>query len=127
MEGTRIDKWLWDVRIYKTRSLASEACRSGKVRFGGQPAKASHEVKLEEIFTIQLTGFTRTVKVIGFPKNRVSAQLVATYMADLTPAEEYEKLKMKKETNYEFRPRGVGRPTKKERRVIDRLKNFKQF
>ena len=127
MTGTRIDKWLWDVRIFKTRSLATEACKAGKVRISGQAVKPSREVRADEIITIQLTGFTKTVKATGFPKSRVSAQLVPDYLADLTPEDEYEKLKLRRETNYEYRPKGIGRPTKKERRLIDRLKNFKHL
>jgi ribosome-associated heat shock protein Hsp15 len=127
MEGTRVDKWLWTVRIFKTRSLATEACRSGKVKLSGQVVKPSHEVKEGDNIVINLSGFIRTLRVTGFPKNRVSAQLVPDYLTDMTPQEEYEKLKLRKESLTEFRPRGSGRPTKKERRMIDRLKSHKQF
>lgn len=125
MEGLRIDKWLWSVRIYKTRSMATDACRNGRVKIGDQSVKPSHEVKEEEIIKINLHAMTRTVRVKALLKNRVSAALVSEYMEDLTPQEELDKLKIKKEMNHEFRPRGIGRPTKKERRLIEKLKRLK--
>ena len=121
-EGIRIDKWLWAVRIFKTRSLAGEACKSGKVIINDIPVKPSREVKLDDIITIRLRQLTKTVQVTGLLKNRVAAKFVINYLADLTPKEEYDKLKMTKETNYEHRQRGFGRPTKKERRLIEKLK-----
>ena len=124
-EGIRIDKWLWAVRIFKTRNQAGEACKSGKVKISEMPAKSSREVKLNDILEINLKHITRTVRVTGLLKNRVGAKLVENYLEDLTPQEEYAKQKMKKEMNYEFRLRGMGRPTKKERRIIDRLKKSK--
>lgn len=127
MEGTRIDKWLWAVRIFKTRSQATDACRSSKVKSGGQAVKPSHEVKEGEEISVSLHGFTKTVRVKALLGNRVGAALVVNYMEDLTPAEEYEKLKMKSKLNAEFRPRGIGRPTKKQRRMIDKLKNNKHL
>lgn len=123
--GIRIDKWLWSVRIYKTRNLAADACRSGKVRINERPVKPSHEVKLNEIITINLTPLIKTVKVTGLLKNRVAARLVEDYLEDLTPQEEYDKIKLMRELNYEFRRHGEGRPTKKQRRMIDILKKSK--
>lgn len=124
-EGVRIDKWLWSVRIYKTRNLAAEACRSGKVRINDKPVKPSREVRLNEEISINITPLVKTVKVTGLLKNRVSAKLVEDYLEDLTPQEEYDKLKLMRELNYEFRRRGEGRPTKKQRRMIDVLKKSK--
>jgi ribosome-associated heat shock protein Hsp15 len=125
MEGIRIDKWLWAVRLYKTRSKATDACRNGRVKIGDQAVKPSHEVREEDIIKVNLHAFTKTVKVKALLKNRVSASLAVDYVEDLTPQEEYDKLKSRKETNLEFRPRGSGRPTKKERRLIDKLKRMK--
>jgi ribosome-associated heat shock protein Hsp15 len=125
MEGLRIDKWLWSVRIFKTRSMATDACRKGKVKIGDLTVKPSHEVKVDEIITINQHSITKTVKVVGLLKNRVSASLVMNFMEDHTPQEEYDKLKMKHKVNQEFRPRGIGRPTKKERRLIEKLKKMK--
>ncbi|MCD4735117.1 MAG: RNA-binding S4 domain-containing protein [Bacteroidales bacterium] len=124
-EPVRIDKWLWAVRIFKTRSQATDACRSGKVKLNDRTVKPSHEVRIEEIFVINLGPITRTIEVKELLKNRVSAKLVENYMTDLTSQEEYDRLKIARETNYEFRERGFGRPTKKERRLIDHLKKSK--
>ncbi len=124
-EGIRIDKWLWAVRIYKTRNLAADACRAGKVRINDKPVKPSHEVKLNEAIVINLTPLIKTVKVIGILKNRVAAKLVEDYLEDMTPQEEYDKLKLMRELNYEHRRRGEGRPTKKQRRMIDVIKKSK--
>ena len=125
MTGTRIDKWLWAVRVYKTRSIATMACRNGKVKVGDQNVKPSHEVKVDEVITINLHTLTKTVKVKSLLQRRVSATLVPEFLEDLTPQEEYDKLKSRHEMNSEFRPRGTGRPTKKERRMIERLKRMK--
>ena len=125
MEGTRIDKWLWAVRIFKTRSQAAAACKGGKVKMDGQNVKASREVKIGEEIHISLTSYTKHVKVKTLLNNRVGAKLVPDYMEDLTSQEEYDKQKIKKEINAEYRDRGEGRPTKKERRIIERLKKYK--
>jgi len=124
-EGVRIDKWLWTVRIFKTRSQASDACKSGKISIYNVRAKPSRELKIDDVIEIYSPLIIRTVKVKGFPGNRVSAKLVETFLDDLTPEEETIKLKMKKEINFEIRPRGLGRPTKKERRTIEKLKRSK--
>lgn len=125
MEGIRVDKWLWSVRAFKTRSQATDACKSGKVKIDDNTVKPSREIKLNEEIIVQVNHISRTLKVIGLLTNRVGAKLVADYMEDLTPPEEYEKEKLKREINYEYRDRGLGRPTKKERRLIDRLKKSK--
>ncbi len=122
--GIRIDKWLWAVRVFKTRSLASEACRSGKVKILDQAVKPSREIKIGEVITVSLPPITKTVKVAAAIANRVSAKLVAGFMEDLTPDAEYMKLKRPDEMNFEFRERGVGRPTKRERREIEFLKLY---
>lgn len=122
--GIRIDKWLWAVRIFKTRSLAADACRSGKVKIHGQAVKPSHEIKIDEIIAISLVPIIKTVKVVAIISNRVSAKLVAGFMEDLTPGEEYRKLKRMHGMDFEFRERGQGRPTKRERREIEFLKKY---
>ena len=123
----RIDKWLWAVRIYKTRSVATEAIRSGRVKVGGQVVKPSREVHLKDEIDIHLGVYHKTLKVTGLLHNRVGAHLVANFLEDLTPEEEYDKLKIQQEMKPEFRPRGIGRPTKKHRRLIDHLKKTKDF
>ena len=124
-ENVRVDKWLWAVRVYKTRSLATEACRNGRVRIGGQVVKASREVHIHDEMDIHLGIYHKTIKVLALLHNRVSATLVPGFLEDLTPESEYAKLKVQQEMKPEFRQRGTGRPTKKHRRLIDRLKNTK--
>lgn len=115
----RIDKWLWAVRVYKTRSQATEACRAGHVKIGGQNVKPARSVKLGEIITAQVHDLQRTVKVIGFHEQRVSAKAALAFMEDLTPPEEYAKPRESAQQPMLLRPKGAGRPTKRERRVMD--------
>jgi ribosome-associated heat shock protein Hsp15 len=121
-EGIRIDKWLWAVRLFKTRSQATEACKSGNVRIGGQIVKASREVKPGDEIEIHLKPVSKKVMVAGLIGHRIGPGLVSDYMVDLTPEEEYQKLKMMKELHFEYRDRGLGRPTKLQRREIESLK-----
>ncbi len=123
MDTIRIDKWLWAVRLFKTRSQAAEACKGGKVKIGGQSAKASREVKVDDIIEVQLQNIKRKVKIIKVVKNRVAAKFVPELLQDLTPTEEYDKLDMMRQLNTENRDRGIGRPTKKDRRNIIKLKD----
>ena len=122
--GVRIDKWLWAVRIFKTRSQATIACKSGKIKINDANIKPSHEVRIGEIITVNLSSIQKKVKVTGLLVGRVSAKLVENFMEDLTPQEEYEKQKLKREVGFEYRQRGIGRPTKKERREIEILKKY---
>lgn len=122
MGSIRIDKWLWAVRVFKTRTQAADACKGGKVKMDGQNVKASREVKEGDEIDIQQGIIKKTLRVKVAAKNRVSAKLVADLAEDLTPAEEYEKLDMLRQLNHEKRDRGTGRPTKKDRREISRLK-----
>ncbi len=121
----RIDKWLWTVRLFKTRSQATDVCKSGKVSIDGQIVKPSRDVKQDDEISINFNQFIKTVKVTGILKNRVSATIAAQNMEDLTSEEEYNKREMINATNYEYRDRGVGRPTKKDRRNISQLKKNK--
>lgn len=122
-DGIRIDKWLWAVRIFKTRSMATNACKAGKVKIDEQVVKPSREVKLEDEISVRIGAFTKKVKVIGLISRRVSAKIAIENVEDITEVEELEKLKMIRELNYERRDRGMGRPTKKERRDLDNLKS----
>lgn len=125
MDSIRIDKWLWAVRLFKTRTQASDACKGGKIKIAGQNAKPSREIKKGDEIEVQLAAIRRKVRVKELLKNRVAAKLVNDYLEDLTSPEEYEKLEMMKQLNYERRERGKGRPTKKERRTITKLKDNK--
>ena len=118
-EPVRIDKFLWVVRIYKTRSLASDACRMGRVLINNTPAKPSHYVKPNEILTLRKPPVIFTFKVIEPLENRVSAKLVAKYIEDLTPESEKNKIAMNSSGSFIWRKKGSGRPTKKERRIMD--------
>jgi ribosome-associated heat shock protein Hsp15 len=113
-----LDKWLWAVRIYKTRSLAAEACRAGHVRVGGQVAKPAHDVKVGEIMVAQVGQIQRTFKVTGLLGQRGSAKVASENLEDLTPPEEYAKQREAAQQPLFCRPKGAGRPTKKERRVM---------
>ena len=118
MASLRIDKYLWAVRLFKTRSQATEACRGGKVVVDGHGSKPSREVKAGMLIEVQQGPVKRHVKVLQELHNRVGAKLVPDYMEDLTPESEYQKLEMLR-SQQSHRPRGAGRPTKKERREMD--------
>lgn len=120
-QSVRIDKWLWAVRLYKTRSLASEACRKGKISMDGISVKPSREIKPGEIIHIQKAPVTYHYQVIEVTEKRMGAKLVPDYMKDITPAANLEILEMQKYMSWSDRERGTGRPTKKERRDMDRL------
>ncbi len=117
--GVRIDKWLWAVRIYKTRSLATEACRKGHVSIGNIPVKPSRMVHLGEILKVRKSPITRTFRVLQLAEKRMSASLTLSYLEDITPPEELELLDMQKNMRWITRDPGTGRPTKKERRDLD--------
>ncbi len=123
-EGLRIDKYIWCVRLAKTRSLATEWCRKGKVRMGDEPVKPSRVVKPGDHFTLHDQGIERSFRVIELLKSRVGAKLVENYLNDLTPEEEYAKRIALQSRGFERRERGTGRPTKRERRDIDKLKDY---
>jgi ribosome-associated heat shock protein Hsp15 len=124
-EAPRIDKWLWAVRVFKTRSQASEACRAGKVRIENIQVKPSREIKIDDVITINLAQITMTIRVVRFLHTRIGAKLVSDFAEDLTTADEYNKQKLMREINFEYRERGSGRPTKKERRMIEKIKKSK--
>ena len=118
-EPTRIDKWLWAVRVFKTRSLAAEACKKNKVSINNELAKPSKSVRKEDIINLTKKNITFTYKVKEYTQKRVSAKLVSDYLINLTPQEEIDKLLTPKFPDFGSRKRGTGRPTKKERRTID--------
>ena len=124
MDTMRLDKWLWTVRLFKTRSQATEACKGGRIKMSGVNAKPSKEIKAGDEIDIVQSGIRKSVLVKQLSKNRVGAKLVPELMEDLTPAEELEKLEIARKINYERHQKGLGRPSKKDRRNIDRLKNF---
>jgi len=117
----RIDKFLWGVRVFKTRALATEACKKGKIHIDGIPAKASRLVKQGDIIEVKKPPVVYTYIAKDVPKSRISAKLVNEYIEDITSPEELKKLEVN-ESFFVKRDRGTGRPTKKDRRTIDNLK-----
>jgi ribosome-associated heat shock protein Hsp15 len=115
----RLDQWLWAVRLYKTRNLALEAIKGGHVKVNETATKPAHEMKPGELVAARIGIMTRTLRVIGAPFSRVGAKLVAQYAEDLTPPEEFEKQRTFNLRPVGVRPRGAGRPTKRERRLLD--------
>ncbi len=122
--GARVDKWIWSVRLYKTRSLATDACKSGKITMNGISIKASKELKVGDVVEVYKDLLHLKVKVLQLSERRMGAALVPNFMEDLTPAEEYEKVKRIKEDSFEFRDRGTGRPTKRNRRDLTNFKDI---
>jgi ribosome-associated heat shock protein Hsp15 len=118
-EGTRIDKWLFAVRLYKTRSLASEECRKGKVTIGGMNVKPSRELKVGETIQLRRPPITRSYKILALTESRMAAKMVPEFMVETTPASELEILEVQKNMSVFNRERGTGRPTKKDRRDLD--------
>jgi len=117
----RIDKYLWCIRVFKTRSLATQACKEGKVFVGNTEAKASRELKAKDVITVKKGPIRYAYRVIAFPKNRIAAKLVPEFALDLTPPEEREKLLMLELALKDRDWFGLGRPTKKNRREMDKF------
>lgn len=120
-EQARIDKWLWAVRIYKTRSIAAEACKKGHISIGERSVKPSHSVRVGDVVKVKKSPITYSFRVLKAAENRVGAKLVPELMENITPQEQYEILEMSKISGFTDRQKGTGRPTKKERREIDRF------
>ena len=122
-EGVRIDKWLWAARLFKTRAIATDAIKGGKVKMNDTPVKPSREVKEGDVIQVQIEQLHKVVQVKSLIKNRVPAKMVPEVYTDLTPQEEYERIEFMHAYKGEYRDRGAGRPTKKERRLIEKLKD----
>lgn len=120
----RIDKFLWCIRIYKTRSLAASQCKLNKVWVNSEFTKASRELKEGDDIRVRKGPLHFTYKVLSFPKSRVGAKLVSTHIADITSPDELRKLEIIRLQFKNDRQRGLGRPTKKERRDIDEYTDF---
>lgn len=115
----RIDKYLWCVRYYKTRNIATEACKKGHITVNGQTAKPSREVFPTDKITLRRDQIVYKLTVLDVPQSRVGAKLVDIYRKDETPAEAFEHLDLLRQTKEYYRAKGTGRPTKKDRRDID--------
>jgi ribosome-associated heat shock protein Hsp15 len=121
MEEVRLDKYLWSIRAYKTRSEATAACNGGKVRINGADVKPSKAVKVGDVIVVRKGPVTYTYKVLALVDKRQGPKLVPQYAENLTPQEELDKLHAPVETFFLKRDRGAGRPTKKDRRQMDEL------
>lgn len=120
-DQARIDKWLWAVRIYKTRSIAAEACKKGHISIGDRTAKPAHNVRVGDVVNVKKSPITYSFRVLKCTENRVGAKLVPEQMENITTQEQYEILEMSKISGFVDRMRGTGRPTKKERRDLDQF------
>ncbi len=127
MEKVRIDKWLWSVRIFKSRTIATDACKEGKVKLNGISAKSSQLIQVGDQLEVKKEGFNMQYKVLNLIEKRVGAPIAQACYEDLTPAEELNKYKdwFVGKAGAEYREKGAGRPTKKERRVIDDFKDHR--
>ena len=119
---TRIDKWLWSVRIYKTRAMATEACAGGKVKVDRSTVKASRKIQLNEIVQVRKGVVKYLYKIRRISEKRIGAKLVSDYLDDITSDEELVKLKSAQKHSIQIREKGQGRPTKRERRIMDQLR-----
>lgn len=120
-DAARLDKWLWAVRLFKTRALATEACRAGRVEVNELPVKPARAVRAGELVTVRQGIVLRTLRVLGSPPSRVGAALVPEFCAELTPPEEFAKARELRVQQILARAPGSGRPTKRDRRQQDRL------
>ena len=115
----RIDKWLWAARIFKTRSIAADACKNGRVTLKGERIKPSRIIKERDVIEVRKPPITYTVRILKAIENRVGAKLVPEILENITPPEQYQLLEMNRISGFIDRARGTGRPTKKERRQLD--------
>lgn len=118
----RVDKYLWAVRYFKTRSIATNACKKGHIKIGGESIKPSRNVYPTDKIEIRKNQINYQIEVLDLPKSRVGAKLVNIYCVDITPKENLEKLELLKYSQDYYRKKGAGRPTKKDRRELDDLK-----
>lgn len=117
----RIDKFVWAVRLFKTRSLATAQCKTNKVLINDEPIKPSKEVKMGDTISIKKSGAVFSYKVLDLLENRVGAKLVENYIKDVTPAEEVEKYKLFQASQQVYRQNGLGKPTTKDRRSLEKF------
>ncbi|MCW1734953.1 RNA-binding S4 domain-containing protein [Anaerorudis cellulosivorans] len=121
MDEVRIDKWLWAVRIFKTRSIASEACKKGRVMIGNVTVKPSRTIRRGDIVQVRKPPVIFSFKVLDLTDKRMGAKLVPQYMENITSPDQYEILELNKISGFIDRQRGTGRPTKKERRDLEQF------
>ena len=117
----RVDKYLWAMRIYKTRSIATDACKCGRVKMNGVEVKPSRMFHVGDIFTVRKGPITYTYRILQLWGNRLGAKMVPEYLQDITPKEQLELLELARFAAQSGRDRGTGRPTKKDRREIEQF------
>jgi ribosome-associated heat shock protein Hsp15 len=115
----RIDKYLWCIRFYKTRNIATEACKKGHIRINGDGIKPSKMVYNNDKISVRKNQINYEIEVLDIPKSRIGAKLVNLYRKDITPKEAFEKLELLQYSKDYYRKKGAGRPTKKDRRELD--------
>lgn len=120
-KDVRVDKWLWATRVFKTRTIATEACKKGRVSIGGINVKPSRPLKVGEIVDVRKPPVTYSFRVKALAENRMGAKLVPEYLENVTPASQMELLEMVKISGFINRQKGLGRPTKKEGRELSRF------
>ena len=120
--NTRIDKWLWAVRIFKTRAMATEACSGGKVKINETAVKASRKIITGDLIQVRKGVVKHLYCVLKIAEKRMGAKLVPNFLDDITPEEELAKLKSSQKQSIQIREKGQGRPTKRERRMMDQLR-----
>ena len=121
MEEVRVDKWLWAVRIFKTRSIATEACKKGRISIAGVTVKPSRTIRVGEVVTVRKPPIEYSFRVVQLLGSRVGAKRVAEFMENVTPREQYELLELQRVSGFVDRAKGLGRPTKKDRRDLDQF------
>ena len=119
LDYMRLDKYLWSIRFFKTRSIATDYCKKGHIKMNDQSCKPSKEVYINDFFSIRKNQINYRIQVLGIPESRVGAKLLYLYIKDLTPVEEFQKNELLKYSKDYYRKKGTGRPTKKDRRDID--------
>ena len=125
-EPIRIDKWLWAVRIYKTRTVATEECKKGRITIDGVAVKPSRVPKVGDVVKVRKNPITYSYKVTGLIGKRIGAKLVSDFVLDITPPEELKILEIRQQMAVFDRERGTGRPTKKERRDLDKMQGWEE-
>ncbi|MDY3062659.1 MAG: RNA-binding S4 domain-containing protein [Bacteroidaceae bacterium] len=127
MMNARIDKWLWASRIFKTRSIAADACKNGRVTMNGSRVKASHMVKEGDVVEVRKPPVTYSFRILKAIEKRVGAKMLNEIFENITPPDQYELLEMNRVAGFIDRARGTGRPTKKERRALDNFNDTPIF
>ena len=123
----RIDKWLWCMRVFKTRTIATDACKKGRVTINGTVVKPSRLIKIGEVVDVKKPPITYTFKVLAIPNGRLGAKLVPEYLENLTPQSQYDLLEMSRISGFVDRSKGLGRPTKREGRELAKFREENSY